>query len=78
LALVELSVVEQSYRAVLAAAARVPVTEVAERFGVPRQSVHAWIRGQRSCEARQAQRHGDYSVRAPDSDSTRAPTETAA
>jgi transposase InsO family protein len=44
LALVELSVVEQRYRAVLEAAAGVPVTEVAERFGVSRQSVHSWIR----------------------------------
>jgi hypothetical protein len=33
LALVELSVVEQRYRAVLEAAAGVPVTEVAERYG---------------------------------------------
>jgi transposase InsO family protein len=41
--LVELSVVEQRYRAVLEAAAGVPVTEVAFRFGVSRQSVHAWI-----------------------------------
>jgi transposase InsO family protein len=44
LALVELSVVEQRYRAVLDAVAGVPVTEVAERYGVSRQSVHAWIR----------------------------------
>jgi transposase len=44
LALVELSVVEQRYRAVLDAAAGVPVTEVADRFGVSRQSVHAWVR----------------------------------
>jgi transposase InsO family protein len=44
LALVELSVVEQRYRAVLEAAAGVAVTEVAARFGVSRQSVHAWIR----------------------------------
>ena len=44
LALVELSVVEQRYRAVLDAAAGVPVTEVAERYGVSRQSVHAWVR----------------------------------
>jgi transposase InsO family protein len=44
LALVELSVVEQRYRAVLEAAAGVPVTEVAVRFGVSRQSVHGWIR----------------------------------
>jgi len=34
LALVELSVVEQRYRAVLEAASGVPVIEVAERFGV--------------------------------------------
>ena len=44
LALVELSVVEQRYRAVLEAAAGVPVSEVAARFGVSRQSVHAWVR----------------------------------
>jgi transposase InsO family protein len=44
LALVELSVVEQRYRAVLEAAAGVPVTEVAARYEVSRQSVHAWIR----------------------------------
>jgi len=44
LALVELSVVEQRYRAVLEVASGVPVTEVAERFGVSRQSVHAWVR----------------------------------
>lgn len=41
--LVELSVVEQRYRAVLEAAAGVPVTEVAARYEVSRQSVHAWI-----------------------------------
>jgi transposase InsO family protein len=44
LALVELSVVEQRYRAVLEAAAGVPVAEVATRYEVSRQSVHAWIR----------------------------------
>jgi transposase InsO family protein len=44
LALVELSVVEQRYRAVLEARAGVPVTEVAARYGVSRQSVHAWLR----------------------------------
>jgi transposase InsO family protein len=44
LALVELSVVEQRYRAVLDVLAGVPVTEVAERSGVSRQSVHAWVR----------------------------------
>ena len=43
MALVELSVVEQRYRAVLEAAAGVPVTEVAARYDVSRQSVHAWM-----------------------------------
>ena len=40
----ELSVTEQRYRAVLEVMAGVPVTEVAERYGVSRQSVHAWLR----------------------------------
>jgi transposase InsO family protein len=40
----ELSVTEQRYRAVLEVKAGVPVTEVAERYGVSRQSVHAWLR----------------------------------
>jgi transposase InsO family protein len=44
LALVEVSVVEQRYRAVLEVRAGVPVTEVAARLGVSRQSVHAWGR----------------------------------
>ena len=39
----ELSVTEQRYRAVLEAGAGVPVTEVAERYGVSRQSVHMWL-----------------------------------
>jgi transposase InsO family protein len=39
----ELSVAEQRYRAVLEAGSGVPVTEVAERYGVSRQSVHAWL-----------------------------------
>jgi transposase InsO family protein len=39
----ELSVTEQRYRAVLEAGIGVPVTEVAERYGVSRQSVHAWL-----------------------------------
>src|SRR5919112_1222407 len=34
---------EQRYRAVLDVEAGVPVTEVAERFGVSRQAVHRWI-----------------------------------
>src|SRR5580692_961270 len=39
----ELSVTEQRYRAVLEVLAGVPVTEAAERYGVSRQSVHAWL-----------------------------------
>jgi len=39
----ELSVAEQRYRAVLEAASGVPVTEVAERYGVSRRSVHTWL-----------------------------------
>ena len=46
--LVELSVMERRYRAVLEAEAGVPVTEVAARYGVTRQSVHAWVRRYRS------------------------------
>ena len=39
----ELSVTEQRYRAVLEVMAGVPVTKVADRYGVSRQSVHAWL-----------------------------------
>ena len=39
----ELSVTEQRYRAVLEVMAGVPVTEVADRYGVSRQSVHTWL-----------------------------------
>jgi transposase len=39
----ELSVAEQRYQAVLAVLGGVPVTEVAGRFGVGRQSVHGWL-----------------------------------
>jgi transposase InsO family protein len=39
----ELSVSEQRYRAVLEVLAGVPVTEVAGRYEVSRQSVHAWL-----------------------------------
>jgi transposase InsO family protein len=43
--LVELSVVEQRYQAVLAVIRDgVPVVEVASRFGVSRQAVHRWLR----------------------------------
>jgi transposase InsO family protein len=39
----ELKVVEQRYRAVLEVLDGIPVTEVAERFGVVRQTVHRWV-----------------------------------
>lgn len=43
--LVELSVVEQRYQAVLAVIGDgVPIVEVAGRFGVSRQAVHRWLR----------------------------------
>jgi transposase InsO family protein len=41
--LAEISVTEQRYQAVLAVLDGVPVTEVASRFGVGRQSVHRWL-----------------------------------
>jgi transposase-like protein len=41
--LVEMTVTEQRYRAVFEVQADVPVTEVAERFGVSRQAVHRWV-----------------------------------
>jgi transposase InsO family protein len=41
--LVELTMTEQRYRAVLEVQAGVPVTDVAERFGVSRQAVHRWV-----------------------------------
>jgi transposase-like protein len=39
----ELNVVEQRYRAVLEVLDGIPVTEVPERFGVARQTVHRWV-----------------------------------
>jgi transposase InsO family protein len=39
----ELTVAEQRYGAVLKVGAGVPVTEVAGRYGVSRQSVHTWL-----------------------------------
>jgi transposase InsO family protein len=39
----ELNVVEQRYQAVLQVLDGIPVTEVAERFGVARQTVHRWV-----------------------------------
>jgi transposase len=44
LALVELSVVEQRYRAVLAVERGEPKHVVAAQFGVSRQTLHTWIR----------------------------------
>lgn len=42
--LVELSVVEQRYHAVLEVlVSRVPASEVADRYGVSRKAVHAWV-----------------------------------
>lgn len=41
--LVELSVVEQRYHAVMEVAAGLSVTEVAARYGLSRQSVYAWF-----------------------------------
>src|ERR1700722_7769188 len=42
--LVELGLVEQLHRAVLEVLDGSPVVEVARRYGVSRQSVHAWLR----------------------------------
>ncbi len=42
--LVELGVVEQRYRAVLEVLEGVSVTDVAQRYGVARQTVHDWLR----------------------------------
>lgn len=39
----ELNVVEQRYRAVLEVLSGIPVVEVAERYGVARQTVHRWM-----------------------------------
>ena len=41
--LVELSVVEQRYHAVMEVVSGAPVTEVARRYGVSRQAVHLWL-----------------------------------
>src|SRR5215471_2328104 len=48
----DLNVVEQRYQAVLQLLDAIPVNEVAERFGVARQTVHRWggpLPGQRYC-----------------------------
>src|SRR5215475_15549030 len=44
----ELNVVEQRYRAVLEVLSGTPVIEVAERYGVARQTVHRWLARYRS------------------------------
>ena len=41
--LVELSVMEQRYHAVMEVVSGAPVTEVAGRYGVSRQAVHGWL-----------------------------------
>ena len=41
--LVELSVMEQRYHAVMEVVSGAPVTEVARRYGVTRQAVHSWL-----------------------------------
>jgi Homeodomain-like domain-containing protein len=41
--LVELSVVEQRYHAVMEVVCGIPVVEVAERYGVSRKTVHTWL-----------------------------------
>lgn len=41
--LVELSVMEQRYHAVMEVVSGAPVTEVACRYGVSRQAVHLWL-----------------------------------
>ena len=42
--LIELGVVEQRHKAVLEVMEGLPVTEVAGRYGVTRQTVHRWLR----------------------------------
>lgn len=57
--LVELSIMEQRYQAVLAVVQDGwKVTEVAARLGVPRQSVHAWIATSRAGWPRSRPSHG--------------------
>lgn len=42
--LVQLGVMEQRYHAVMEVLSGMAITEVAERLGVHRNSVHAWVR----------------------------------
>lgn len=51
LMLVELSVVEQRYHAVMEVAAGLSVTEVAARYEVSRRSVYTWMGRYRGAEA---------------------------
>ncbi len=41
--LVELSVMEQRYHAVMEVVSGAPVSDVARRYGVSRQAVHGWL-----------------------------------
>jgi transposase len=43
LMLVELSVMEQRYHAVMEVVSGAPVSEVARRYGVSRQAVYGWL-----------------------------------
>lgn len=63
--LVELSVVEQRYHAVMEVAVGVPVTQVAARYGVSRQSVHSWCAStsSRACRDWRTGRTGRRRVR---------------
>jgi transposase len=49
--LVELSVMEQRYHAVMEVISGAPVTEVARRYGVSRQAVYGWL-GRYECDGR--------------------------
>ena len=46
----ELNIVDEGSQAVLQVLDGVPVTEVAERFGVARQTVHRWVARYRDSE----------------------------
>ncbi len=50
--LLELSVVEQRYHAVMEVLSGVAATGVAERYGVSRRSVHTWVNRYREAGCR--------------------------
>ena len=47
--LIELGLVEQRHQAILEVLAGQTVTAVARRYGVARQTLHAWLRAYGSC-----------------------------